>query len=121
MKSNSIIYDKSFEFALEIVTIYKELISEKKEFVLSKQLLKSGTSIGANVSEAINWQSDKDFISKLSIARKEAQETLYWLKLLEASSYLATDISVDLINRCEEIIKILTSIILTMQNKIHNS
>ncbi|NCO56049.1 MAG: four helix bundle protein [Bacteroidetes bacterium] len=88
MKGKSIIQEKSFLFAIKIVNIYKYLISEKKEYVLSKQLLKSGTSIGANVSEAVNGQSVKDFISKLSIARKEAQETLYWLNLLEAPLFL---------------------------------
>lgn len=84
MKRENIIQGKSFNFSLKIIQLYKQLINEK-EFVLSKQLLKSGTSIGANVEEAIAGQSRKDFVSKLSIASKEARETQYWLKLLDKS------------------------------------
>ena len=120
MKGNSIIKDKSFLFAISIVNIYKRLVSEKKEFVLSKQLVRSGTSIGANVSEAVNGQSDKDFIAKLCIARKEAQETLYWLNLLEAKLYLTKIEAEQLKLDCEELLKILTAIIKTVQNKISN-
>ena len=79
MKDN-IIYNKSFDFAITIVNLYKQLTSVKKEYVLSKQLLRSGTSIGANVSEAVRAQSKKDFISKLHIAFKETGETIYWIK-----------------------------------------
>jgi four helix bundle protein len=82
MKSDNIIQHKSFAFAIRIVNLYKYLTSEKKEFVLSKQLLRSGTSIGANIEESIGGQSEKDFLSKLSIAYKEARESIYWLKLL---------------------------------------
>lgn len=82
MKTDNIIRDKSFAFAIRVVNLYKYLCEEKKEFVLSKQLLRSGTSVGANVEEAIGGQSDKDFVSKLSIAYKEAREIIYWLKLL---------------------------------------
>jgi four helix bundle protein len=88
MKKDNIIQQKSFAFAIRVVNLYKFLTNEKKEFVLSKQLLRSGTSIGANVEESIGGQSEKDFLSKLSIAYKEARETMYWLKLLLATDYL---------------------------------
>ena len=87
---NNVIKEKSFSFALEIVKTYKFLSSEKKEFVLSKQMLRSGTSIGANIREAEHAQSKADFIHKLSIALKEANETEYWLDLLFQSGYLNT-------------------------------
>ena len=88
MKEN-IVQQKSFSFAIRIVNLYKYLVSEKKEFVLSKQLLRSGTSIGANVEESIGGQSEKDFLSKLSISYKEARETIYWLKLLKEIEYIS--------------------------------
>jgi four helix bundle protein len=94
------------------------LAFEKKEFVLSKQLLRSGTSIGANISEAIRGQSSKDFIHKLQISRKETNETLYWLKLLEATAFLKTTQSTELIHSCKELLKILTSIIKTLERKL---
>ncbi len=86
--SENIIVDKSFDFAVRIVNLNKYLYNEQKEYVLSKQLLRSGTSIGANVSEAERAQSKADFISKMSIALKEANETNYWLKLLYKTDYL---------------------------------
>ena len=86
--NENIIADKSFDFAVRIVNLYKYLSNEQKEYVLSKQLLRSGTSIGANVSEAERAQSKADFISKMSIALKEANETNYWLKLLYITDYL---------------------------------
>ncbi len=79
MKSDNIVQQKSFAFAIRIVNVYRYLISEKKEFVLSKQLLRSGTSIGANIEESIGGQSNKDFLSKISISYKEGRETIYWL------------------------------------------
>jgi len=82
---------KASRLRLRIVNLYKYLREEKKEYVLSKQLLRSGTSIGANIEEAIGGQSGKDFISKLSIAYKEARETIYWLKLLQAASFLSAE------------------------------
>ena len=87
--SENIIVDKSFDFAVRIVNLNKYLNNEQKEYVLSKQLLRSGTSIGANVSEAERAQSKADFISKMSIALKEANETNYWLKLLYKTDYLS--------------------------------
>ena len=104
-------------FALEIIKIYKYLINEKKEFVLSKQLLRSGTSIGANINEAVSGQSKRDFVHKLSIALKEARETLYWLKLLADSGYIELKNFGTLSGSCKEIIRILSSIILTTKEK----
>lgn len=120
MKEN-IIQNKSFDFAVQIVETYKYLAYEKKEFVLSKQLLRSGTSIGANICEAIGGQSSKDFIHKLQISRKETNETLYWLKLLETTQYLQQKVAQKLVQKCEELLKILTSIIKTLESKIRNS
>ncbi|MGB4400276.1 MAG: four helix bundle protein [Daejeonella sp.] len=110
MERDNIIQDKSFSFAIRIVDAYKFLQKERHEFILSKQLLRSGTSIGANVEQAIGAQSKADFISKLSIAYKEARETKYWLKLLLATGYLTLDMSTSLINHTEEICKIIGSI-----------
>ena len=117
MESNSIIDKKSYLFALEIIAIYKTLIAHKKEFVLSKQLLRCGTSIGANVHEALGSESKRDFIHKLSIALKEAKETSYWVHLLKDSDYISIQQFDGLNNNCKELIKILSSIILTMKQK----
>lgn len=114
----SIIQDKSFSFGVKIVNTYKTMTLERKEYVLSKQLLRSGTSIGANVSEAVHGQSTKDFIHKLSIVRKEANETLYWLNLLNETEYLTGSQSTPLLTDCEELMRILTSIIKTTQLKL---
>lgn len=84
----SVLKEKSYNFALRIVKLYKYIVSEKKEYVLSKQILRAGTSIGANVKEASKAQSKPDFIHKLSISQKEAFETDYWLRLLLDSEYL---------------------------------
>lgn len=112
MKDN-IIQKKSFEFAIRVVNAYKYLQTEKKEFVLSKQFLRSGTSIGANVEEAIGGQSKKDFISKISIAYKEARETKYWVNLLKATRYLEEKEADSIINDVEELCKILSSILVS--------
>jgi len=104
---------KSYSFALRIVKAYKYLIAEKKEFVLSKQLLRAGTSIGANVAEANQGQSRPDFISKLSIALKESVEIEYWLNLLRDSDYLTSEQTASLLVDCRELIRILTSSIKT--------
>ena len=85
---NNVIEIKSFNFAVRMVNLYKHLTADKKEFVLSKQLLRSGTSIGANVSEAEKAPSDADFGAKMNIALKEANETFYWLRLLHTTDYL---------------------------------
>ncbi len=107
----SIIQGKSFEFALEIISLYKKLQAQK-EFVLSKQLLRSGTSIGANVEEATAAQSRRDFLSKMSIASKEARETKYWLRLLQESDLATIDLKSE-IAHIDEIIRILTAIVKT--------
>lgn len=118
MKKN-VIREKSFLFSVQIVKLHSEL--SKKNIDISRQLLRSGTSIGANVCEAEHAQSPRDFINKLSISRKEANESKYWLELLEATSYLDEEKSKSLIDQVDEITKILTSIIKTMKNKINHS
>jgi len=115
-KKESIIRDKSYKFALKIIELYQTLC-EQREFVISKQLLKSGTSIGANVEEATAAQSRKDFISKMSIASKEARETNYWLRLLKDSK-MCNGINLhNYLDESEEIIKIITAIVKTSQIK----
>ena len=117
MKQDNIVQQKSFTFAIRIVNLYKFLNSEKKEFILSKQLLRSGTSIGANVEESIGGQSEKDFLSKISIAYKEARETIYWLKLLQATDYLAEEQAQSLLFDAEELCKIIGKIQITIKNR----
>lgn len=115
--SKSIIVTKSYDFALEIIKLYKYLSFEKKEYVLSRQILKSGTSIGANVEEGQGTISKKDFIHKNSIALKEARETHYWLRLLRDSDFLKKE-NIALIGKCEELKKILISIVKTSQERL---
>lgn len=111
--SKSILADKSLDFAVKIVKFYKYLCEEKKEFVLSKQMLRSGTSIGANIRECNNAQSSADFISKLTIALKEADETEYWITLLEKSEIVSSE-EVKVLNlEVREIIAMLTASIKT--------
>jgi len=121
IKSESIIAGKAYAFALEIVKIYKLLVNERKEFVLSKQLLRSGTSIGANINEALAGQSKRDFVYKLNIALKEARETIYWLNLLKDSEYINVVEFESLNNNCNEIIKMLSSIIITTKERYFNN
>jgi four helix bundle protein len=118
MKQNNIIQEKSFAFAVRIVNLYKFLCEEKREFVLSKQILRSGTSIGANIEEAIGGQSDKDFFTKVTIAYKEARETVYWLKLLLATDYLNQEQADSLLKDAEEICKIIGKIQITTKDKL---
>ena len=115
MKTQNIIVDKSFNFSLLVISLYKKLI-ESHEYVLSKQVLRSGTSIGANVEEAIAGQSRKDFIAKMSIASKEARETKYWIRLLERSEFINYDYEM-LLREVDDIINILTAIVKTSQLK----
>lgn len=115
----SILKDKSKTFALRTIRLYKYICEEKHEYVLSKQLLRSGTSIGANIAESFYGQSEADFISKLSIAQKEASETIYWLELLHESEYLNSTEFNSIHDDAEEIIKLLTSSIKTVKSK-HN-
>ena len=112
----NIIKDKTYEFALEIIFLYKKMRGQN-EFIFSKQVIRSGTSIGANVEEAIAAQSRKDFISKMSISSKEARETNYWLRLLRDSNLCEGIDYTELIKDSEEIIKILTSIVKTTQKR----
>ena len=117
MKTENTIQIKSYQFALRVVKLYKYLIEEKKEFVLSKQILKSGTSIGANIEEAIGGQSKADFISKLQIALKESRETHYWIRLLVDSNYLDKKSGKSILNDCEELLKLLNSILKSSKKK----
>ena len=117
MKKDNIIQEKSFAFAIRIVNLYKYLCEEKKEFILSKQVLRSGTSIGANIEESIGGQSDRDFLTKVTIAYKEARETVYWLKLLLATNYINNEQADSLLKDAEEICKILGKIQITTKNR----
>lgn len=108
--SNNIIEQKSFNFAVRIVNLYKHISSEKKEFILSKQLLRSGTSIGANVAEAIRGQSKADFLAKMCIALKEANESHYWIRLLYKTDFISEQEFNSIENDVVELIKILSSI-----------
>ena len=117
--NKNVIQEKTYNFALSIIDLYKKMKSQN-EYVLSKQMIRSGTSVGANVEEATAAQSRKDFISKMSIASKEARETNYWLRLLRDSK-LIEDIDLSkLIKESQEIIAILTAIVKTSQSKIEN-
>ena len=115
---NNIIETKSFNFAIQIVKLYKYLYYSKKEYVLSKQLLRAGTSIGANVAEAEQAQSKADFISKISIALKEATETDYWIRLLNATDYLSNYEIKTILANCNELERILTAIIKSSKNSL---
>ena len=119
MKNDNVVQTKSYAFALRIIKIYQYLNDNRKEYVLGKQLLKSGTSIGANVEEAIGGQSDKDFFAKITIAYKEARETHYWLRLLADSGYIEAELKKSLIKDCEELPKIIGSIQKSMKRKLH--
>ena len=112
MKTN-IIKDKSFKFAVDVVNLYKDLAGNKKEFVMSRQLLKSGTSIGANVREAEFAQSKRDFTSKMSISLKEANETDYWLDLLQATGFLDDKQYEVYKPKSQEMLRLLVSIVKT--------
>jgi len=121
MKSDNVIQQKSFEFAIKIINLYKYLKDEKKEFVLSKQVLKSGTSLGANIEEGIGGQSKADFLSKLSIAYKEARETVYWLKLLFETDFIKKEDYGNLFSDAEEICKIIGKIQITIKTQLNRN
>ena len=112
----NILRDKSFAFAVRIAKLYRYLAENKKEFVLSKQLLRSGTSIGANIREAYNAESKKDFVHKLAIAQKECDESLYWLELLSAIECISEKEFESLSTDCIELLKIIRSSILTTKD-----
>ena len=118
MKEN-IIIDKTYKFAVRIVKLNQFLCNEHKEYNLSKQIVKSGTSIGANTEEANSGQSKKDFISKLSIALKEAKETHYWLRLLHDTDYISKQMFDSQIHDCDEIIMIINKILITSRKNLN--
>ena len=115
----SIVGEKSFDFAVRIIKLYKYLNDDKKEYVLSKQLLRSGTSIGANIQEGLQGQSKKDFLMKMNISLKEASETKYWLRLLKATDYLTEKEQKSIFEDCIELEKILTAIVKTTSDEIN--
>jgi len=117
MKSSNLIENKSFDFSVRIVNLYKYLTASKQEYVMSKQLLRSGTSIGANICEAQQAQSTLDFLSKMNIALKESYESDYWLRLLHKTEYLSKDEYESIIADCRAITKLLVSIIKSLKAK----
>jgi four helix bundle protein len=119
-KENPVI-KKSYDFALDVIKLYKFLVERQKEFVLSKQLLRSGTSIGANIREAIDGQSKPDFLSKMNISLKEARESLYWIDLLAGSNYIGIEQKRKIYKKCEELVRILVSIVKTTKEKIRSN
>ena len=124
MAKDSVTLEKSKLFAIRVIRLYQYLANEKKEFVLSKQVLRSGTSIGANLSEAIYGISKKDFLSKVFISLKECAETLYWLELLYKTSYISEQEYNSLNEECTELVKLFTSIAKTTSSNLksnHNS
>lgn len=114
MKKENVIQDKSYKFALRIIKLNQLMVNDLKEYVLSKQVLKSGTSIGSNIEEAIGGQSRKDFRAKIYISYKEPRETHFWLRLLKDSELIPIKIANSLLEDCEELKKILSSILLTL-------
>ena len=121
MKEENIILDKSKNFAIRVINLYKYLVDDKKEFVLSKQLLRSGTSIGANVKEAVRGQSKADFYSKMSIALKEASECEYWIELLHETQYITEKQFISINTDMIEVLKLLMSITKSTRISIQNS
>ncbi|MDD6184203.1 MAG: four helix bundle protein [Bacteroidales bacterium] len=120
METENVIVKKSKDFALRIINMYKYLCVEKREYVISKQVLRSGTSIGANVREGVQGQTKPDFIAKMSVAQKEAEETCYWLELLYESGYINKSIFESMYRDNLEINRILASIILTARQNLKN-
>ena len=116
MKKDNQIADKSKAFAIRIIRLYKYLTSEKKENILSRQILRSGTSIGANIREALSAQSTADFIAKMQIALKETSETEYWLELLEETEYISENAGKSMHEDCEELLKMITAILKTTKD-----
>ena len=119
MDKGNVIRDKSYAFAIRIVNAYKFLTETKKEFVLSKQLLRSGTSVGALVAEAIHAQSGPDFLNKMNVALKEANETKYWLALLKDTDYIEEIQYESISNDCKELVALLVSIVKSMKDNLN--
>ncbi len=118
MKEDNVVREKSYAFALRVIKVYRFLAEEKREYVLSKQLLRAGTSVGANVEEAVGAQSEKDFAAKLTIAYKEARETHYWIRLLRDSDFLTPNQADSLLGDTDELLRILGSIQKTMKSRM---
>ena len=116
MKKDNIVLDKSFRFAVRIIRLYQHLKDTRKEYVLSKQMLRSGTSVGANVREGNNAESKADFIHKMGIAQKEVDETMYWLELLKETDYLTINEFDSMYRDADELLKLIRSIIITAKN-----
>jgi len=121
MRKPNVVADKSFDFAVRVVKLYQFLCRERKEFVLSKQLLRSGTGIGANIEEALQAQSKRDYLSKVNIALKEANESLYWIRLLHAAELLDDKQKESIFNDCNEIISILVAIVKTTKKNMESN
>ncbi|MDR0876401.1 MAG: four helix bundle protein [Clostridiales Family XIII bacterium] len=115
---NSVVGGKSFDFAVRVVNLYRYLCDEKREFILSKQLIRSGTSIGANIEEALQGQSKRDYLSKMNIALKEANETLYWIRLLHTTGYIDDKQNESIYADCNEIVSLLVSIVKTTKKNL---
>lgn len=116
MKKDNVVQIKSYAFAVRIVKVFNYLSEQRKEYVLSKQLLRCGTSIGANIEEAIGGQSEKDFFAKLTISYKEARETHYWIRLLKDTDYLSVEEADNLLKGVDELLRIIGSIQKTLRN-----
>lgn len=119
METGNVVRDKSFAFAVRVIRTYQFLIRSKSEYVISKQLLKSGTSIGANVEEAVGAQSRRDFFAKICIAYKEARETLYWVRLLGETDYLSSEEMTSLVSDIEELCRIIGRIKISTQRQLN--
>ena len=117
MKEDNQVVQKSKAFAIRIIRLYQHLTTEKKEHILSKQILRSGTSIGANIKESTRAQSTADFLSKMQIALKEASETEYWLELLVETDYITEKAGESLLTDCEELIKLIVAIVKTSKER----
>jgi len=118
MRKPNAVADKSFDFAVRIVNLYRFLCDEKREYILSKQLLRSGTSIGANIEEALQAQSKRDYLSKMNIALKEANESLYWIRLFHATHLLDDKQKDSLFADCNEVISLLVAIVKTTKKNL---
>ncbi|MBO7100108.1 MAG: four helix bundle protein [Bacteroidaceae bacterium] len=116
MKDNNVVKEKSFEFSVRIVNLYKHLTTSKQEHIMSKQLLRSGTSIGANICEAEQAQSTSDFLSKVNISLKESSESDYWIRLLHRTGYLNDEEYKSIIQDSRELTRLLVSIIKSIKN-----
>ncbi|SFB39754.1 four helix bundle protein [Clostridium frigidicarnis] len=117
--TESLVYNKAFKFAVKIVNLYKDLCKEKNEYTISRQVLKSGTSIGANIKEAVQASSKRDFLMKMNIALKEASETDYWLELLKATDYVDSNTLESIMHECTELNNMLSAIVKTTKKKLN--